>query len=108
MRMGGEGMGAFKRVHLSDKISPCPVPRPESGSAMQRLKWNSHPSFQADRREGMTMCVLTHEMRFARELAQRVIFMDEGQIVEVSTPDQFFDNPQTNRANQFISKILTH
>ena len=58
--------------------------------------------------EGMTMCVVTHEMGFARQVAHRVIFMDEGQIVEVSTPDQFFDNPQTNRAAQFISKILTH
>jgi polar amino acid transport system ATP-binding protein len=58
--------------------------------------------------EGMTMCVVTHEMGFARQVAHRVIFMDEGQIVEVSTPDQFFDNPQTDRAARFISKILTH
>lgn len=58
--------------------------------------------------EGMTMCVVTHEMGFARQVAHRVIFMDEGQIVEANTPDQFFDNPQTNRAAQFISKILTH
>ncbi len=58
--------------------------------------------------EGMTMCVVTHEMGFARQVAHRVIFMDEGMLVEKGTPDEFFDNPQTERARQFISKILTH
>jgi len=58
--------------------------------------------------EGMTMCVVTHEMGFARQVAHRVIFMDDGQIIEAGQPDQFFDNPQTERAAQFISKILTH
>ena len=59
-------------------------------------------------KSGMTMIVVTHEMGFARQVAHRVIFMDEGQIVEAGKPDQFFDNPQTDRAAQFISKILTH
>ena len=59
-------------------------------------------------KEGMTMCVVTHEMGFARQVAHRVIFMDEGQIVEAGKPDLFFDNPRTDRAAQFISKILTH
>jgi ABC-type polar amino acid transport system ATPase subunit len=58
--------------------------------------------------EGMTMCVVTHEMGFARKVAHRVIFMDEGQLVETGQPDSFFDNPKTERAAQFISKILTH
>ena len=58
--------------------------------------------------EGMTMCVVTHEMGFARQVAHRVIFMDEGQLVETGKPDHFFDNPETDRAAQFISKILTH
>ncbi len=58
--------------------------------------------------EGMTMCVVTHEMGFAKKVANRVLFMDEGQIVETGTPDQFFDNPQTERAKSFISMILTH
>ena len=58
--------------------------------------------------EGMTMCVVTHEMGFARQVAHRVIFMDEGQLVETGKPDHFFDNPETARAAQFISKILTH
>jgi ABC-type polar amino acid transport system ATPase subunit len=59
-------------------------------------------------KEGMTMCVVTHEMGFARQVAHRVIFMDDGQIVESGTPDHFFDRPQTQRAATFISKILTH
>jgi polar amino acid transport system ATP-binding protein len=58
--------------------------------------------------EGMTMCVVTHEMGFARQVAQRVIFMDDGSLVETSTPKDFFDNPQTERAAQFLSKILAH
>jgi ABC-type polar amino acid transport system ATPase subunit len=58
--------------------------------------------------EGMTMCVVTHEMGFAKKVADRVLFMDEGKIIETGTPDQFFDNPQTGRAADFISKILTH
>jgi ABC-type polar amino acid transport system ATPase subunit len=58
--------------------------------------------------EGMTMCVVTHEMGFAKKVADRVLFMDEGKIIETGTPQQFFDNPQTARAADFISKILTH
>ena len=59
-------------------------------------------------KEGITMCVVTHEMGFARQVAHRVIFMDEGLLVETGKPDQFFDHPQTDRVAQFISKILTH
>jgi ABC-type polar amino acid transport system ATPase subunit len=59
-------------------------------------------------KEGITMCVVTHEMGFARQVAHRVIFMDDGLLVETGRPDQFFDNPQTDRAAHFISKILTH
>ena len=59
-------------------------------------------------KEGMTMCVVTHEMGFARQVADRVIFMDDGQLIETGAPDSFFDNPQTERAAKFISKILTH
>ncbi|MCP4105059.1 MAG: amino acid ABC transporter ATP-binding protein [Desulfobacteraceae bacterium] len=58
--------------------------------------------------EGMTMCVVTHEMGFAKKVADRVIFMDDGRIVESGKPDEFFDNPKTERAADFISKILTH
>jgi len=59
-------------------------------------------------KEGMTMMVVTHEMGFAREVANRVVFMDEGQIVEVAPPNDFFKNPKTERAKLFLSKILSH
>jgi polar amino acid transport system ATP-binding protein len=59
-------------------------------------------------KEGMTMIVVTHEMGFAREVAHRVVFMDEGRILEVATPDDFFNNAQTDRARLFLSKILAH
>ena len=55
---------------------------------------------------GMTMVVVTHEMGFAKEVGTRVIFMDEGQIVEQNTPDEFFDNPQHPRLKEFLSKVL--
>lgn len=57
-------------------------------------------------REGMTMVVVTHEMGFAREVADRVIFMDVGKILEEGTPEHFFDNPQNERAKNFLSQIL--
>jgi general L-amino acid transport system ATP-binding protein len=57
-------------------------------------------------REGMTMIVVTHEMGFAKSVAHRVLFMDEGQIVEQNSPDEFFDNPQNDRTKLFLSQIL--
>jgi len=57
-------------------------------------------------REGMTMLVVTHEMGFAKSVAHRVLFMDDGQIVEQNTPDEFFDNPQNDRTKLFLSQIL--
>ena len=59
-------------------------------------------------RGGMTMVVVTHEMGFARKAANRVVFMADGQIVEQSDPDSFFDSPKSDRAKDFLSKILTH
>ena len=59
-------------------------------------------------RDGMTMVVVTHEMGFARSAARRVAFMDGGRIVEVAPPAQFFDRPDTDRARDFLSKILAH
>ena len=58
--------------------------------------------------QGMTLLCVTHEMGFARAVANRVIFMDEGQIVEQNTPQAFFDAPQTDRGRNFLSKILGH
>ena len=57
---------------------------------------------------GMTMLVVTHEMGFARKVANRVIFMDEGQIVEQNNPNDFFNNPQSDRTKLFLSQILDH
>ena len=59
-------------------------------------------------KDGMTMIVVTHEMGFAREVAHRVVFMDDGQIIEVAQPDDFFNNPQTERGKLFLSSILKH
>ncbi|MBH0055317.1 amino acid ABC transporter ATP-binding protein [Salinibacterium sp. NG253] len=59
-------------------------------------------------KDGMTMLVVTHEMGFARKAADRVIFMADGEIVEEAEPEQFFTNPQSPRAQDFLSKILTH
>jgi len=58
--------------------------------------------------DGMTMMVVTHEMGFARQVANRVIFMDEGQIVEQNEPEAFFNNPQSDRTKLFLSQILGH
>ena len=58
--------------------------------------------------EKMTMVVVTHEMGFARKVADKVVFMADGQILEQSTPEDFFENPKTDRAKDFLSKILTH
>ncbi|AMD91695.1 amino acid ABC transporter ATP-binding protein [Desulfomicrobium orale] len=57
-------------------------------------------------REGMTMVVVTHEMGFAREVADRIVFMDHGQIVEAGTPEHFFANPEQDRTRKFLSQIL--
>ncbi|MBP2473693.1 glutamate transport system ATP-binding protein [Crossiella equi] len=59
-------------------------------------------------KEGMTMLVVTHEMGFARKAADRVIFMADGEVVEDSTPEDFFTNPRSDRAKDFLGKILTH
>ncbi|MFX4288085.1 amino acid ABC transporter ATP-binding protein [Janibacter sp. G349] len=57
---------------------------------------------------GMTMIVVTHEMGFARRAADRVVFMADGQIVETATPEEFFTNPRSDRAKDFLGKILSH
>lgn len=57
---------------------------------------------------GMTMVVVTHEMGFAREICNQIVFMAEGKIVEVAPPVQFFSNPETDRAKDFLSKVLNH
>ncbi|WP_144959083.1 amino acid ABC transporter ATP-binding protein [Pseudomonas oryzihabitans] len=58
--------------------------------------------------DGITMLCVTHEMGFARKVADRIIFMDQGQIIEEALPDEFFDNPREPRAREFLSQILSH
>jgi general L-amino acid transport system ATP-binding protein len=60
------------------------------------------------RNEGMTMMIVTHEMAFAREVANRVIYMDRGAIVEVGQPEQIFDEPTNERTRTFLSRVLKH
>ena len=57
---------------------------------------------------GMTMVVVTHEMGFARKVADRILFMADGEIVEDTDPESFFTNPQSGRAKDFLAKILSH
>jgi glutamate transport system ATP-binding protein len=59
-------------------------------------------------RDGMTMVVVTHEMGFARRAANRMLFMDEGEIVEDAEPEHFFSSPTSDRAKAFLAKVLTH
>jgi glutamate transport system ATP-binding protein len=59
-------------------------------------------------KDGMTMVVVTHEMGFARKAANRVVFMADGKIVEEATPEEFFTSPKSDRAKDFLSKLLTH
>jgi glutamate transport system ATP-binding protein len=59
-------------------------------------------------KSGMTMIVVTHEMGFARRAANRVVFMSDGEILEDATPEEFFNHPKTDRAKDFLGKILTH
>jgi polar amino acid transport system ATP-binding protein len=59
-------------------------------------------------RDGMTMVVVTHEMGFARRVAHRIVFMDAGKIIEQNAPDKFFAAPESERAQQFLSKVLAH
>ena len=58
--------------------------------------------------EGMTMICVTHEMGFARKVADRIVFMDEGEVVEVADPESFFNHPTTDRAKLFLSQLLGH
>ena len=80
------------------------VGRDDKGSAVST--GTSEPTMVSLAEEGMTMLCVTHEMGFARQVANRVIFMDQGQIVEQNDPQNFFDNPQHERTKLFLSQIL--
>ncbi len=124
------GMAYLRKVGLEDKAN-C-YPSQLSGGQKQRVAiaraLNMHPkailfdeptsSLDPEMIQGVlnviaklaseniTMIIVTHEMRFARQVADRIIFMDNGEIIEESEPNNFFNNPQHNRAKQFLSKII--
>ena len=78
----------------------------EPTSALDRNDQGSPDVIKELAQEGMTMVVVTHEMGFAREVADRVLFMDDGLIVEEDTPDNLFNAPQNERTQSFLSKVL--
>ena len=125
-----KAIGLLKRVGLEDKADA--YPKKLSGGQKQRaaiarsLMMNpeimlfDEPTSALDpemvmevlevmkklAHEGMTMIVVTHEMGFAKEIASRVVFLEEGKIIEENTPEQFFSNPQSKRAQEFLRKVL--
>ncbi|TDF97150.1 amino acid ABC transporter ATP-binding protein [Paenibacillus piri] len=93
------GLAMKPKIMLFDE--PTSALDPEMiGEVLEVMKALAH--------EGMTMVVVTHEMGFAREVADRVVFMDQGQIVEEAAPVEFFNNPQEERAKLFLSRLLQH
>ena len=91
-------MDLLARVGVDSQASK--MPSQLSGGQQQRVA--------IARALAMTMICVTHEMGFARKAADRIVFMSDGQILEENTPDEFFEHPQTDRAKDFLSKILTH
>src|ERR1700726_4263891 len=103
--------GQQQRVAIARALSMNPLAMlfDEPTSALDPEMVNEVLDVMTDlAREGMTMMVVTHEMGFARRVASRVVFMDYGKIVEVQKPEAFFAAPQSDRAKDFLSKILTH
>jgi putative glutamine transport system ATP-binding protein len=93
------GLAMKPRIMLFDE--PTSALDPEMvGEVLDVMKALAH--------EGMTMVVVTHEMGFAREVADRVVFMDKGQIVEEAQPEEFFSNPREERARLFLNRVLHH
>ncbi|HEY5898561.1 MAG TPA: amino acid ABC transporter ATP-binding protein [Burkholderiales bacterium] len=103
--------GQQQRVAIARALSMDPIAMlfDEPTSALDPEMINEVLDVMVDlAREGMTMMVVTHEMGFARKVARRVIFMDGGRIVEDAPKDEFFGTPRSERAQQFLSKILHH
>jgi ABC-type polar amino acid transport system ATPase subunit len=103
--------GQQQRVAIARALAMAPKVMlfDEPTSALDPEMINEVLDVMADlARDGMTMVVVTHEMGFARRVAHRVVFMDEGSIIEEGGPETFFAAPQTPRARQFLGKILSH
>ena len=100
-------MDLLARVGVDSQASK--MPSQLSGGQQQRVAIARALDVMVElAHEGMTMICVTHEMGFARKAADRIVFMADGQILEENTPDEFFEHPQTDRAKDFLSKILTH
>jgi glutamate/aspartate transport system ATP-binding protein len=103
--------GQQQRVAIARALSMDPIAMlfDEPTSALDPEMINEVLDVMVDlAKEGMTMMVVTHEMGFARKVAHRVIFMDAGKIVEDAKKEEFFGTPRSERAQQFLSKILHH
>jgi ABC-type polar amino acid transport system ATPase subunit len=103
--------GQQQRVAIARSLAMDPVAMlfDEPTSALDPEMINEVLDVMTDlAHEGMTMLCVTHEMGFARRVAQRVIFMDQGKIIETGTAEAFFQQPQSERAKDFLSRVLTH
>ncbi len=103
-------MTVLRNITLAPiKVKGLPALFDEPTSALDPEMINEVLEVMTDlARDGMTMVVVSHEMGFARRVAHRVVFMDEGRIIEENKPETFFAAPQSPRARQFLSKILSH
>ena len=97
-------MQLLERIGLPDKADTYPAML--SGGQKQQMVGEVLDVMKELAKSGMTMAVVTHEMGFAREVADRVVFMDSGKILEINTPDELFDHPQNPRTQLFLSKVL--
>ncbi len=104
--------GQQQRVAIARALAMDPkvllFDEPTSALDPEMIKEVLDVMLELAKEEGTTMIVVTHEMGFAKSAARRVVFMDEGRIVEIASPDQFFSHPESNRARDFLSKILAH
>jgi glutamate transport system ATP-binding protein len=104
--------GQQQRVAIARALAMGPkvmmFDEPTSALDPEMIKEVLDVMLELARDEGTTMLVISHEMGFARSAAQRVVFMDAGRIVETAPPDRFFSQPETERARDFLSKILAH
>jgi ABC-type polar amino acid transport system ATPase subunit len=91
---------------LSDVAPAAPIQAPRSLKGAAKRLVGSPPTMLGLAEDGMTMLVVTHEMGFARQAADRIVFMDQGQIVETGPPLSFFDNPTHERTRTFLGQLL--
>ena len=107
----GQGEIIVDGISVGDSRTDLPTLRARIGMVFQHFELFPHLTVIRNltlAQDGMTMIVVTHEMGFARQVARRVVFMDQGEIVEDAATADFFDKPRSRRAQTFLSKILQH